>query len=182
MADKATFLETLSQILISHRVMSPERAEELKRVFQDSPHEEYDDFLIKEGLIDSNDLLQALSVYYKVPSFDVVDHFFRTFLLHEFDKDFLLRNAIIPLEVENQTHMIMVAAEPFRSGLESAVKGFVDFDVSYMVGIRTDIIDAIEEYYDKAVTEVQQDIDRKEEEREAQAAEREIFSDAEEVQ
>ncbi len=59
---------------------------------------------------------------------------FSTHLLREFPKDFLLRNAIIPVDVENHTLMLMVAAEPERSGLESSIRGFVDYDIMFYVG------------------------------------------------
>lgn len=174
MADKTKFVELLGDILVEHHVMSRDRAKDLMKAFGDSSIEEFDDFLLEEGLVEKDDLLATLSKYYQVPSFDTIDHFFETHLLREFPKDFLLRNAIIPLEIENHTLMLMIAAEPDRSGLESAIRGFVSYDIAFHVGLRRDIGDAIKEFYDKSVTEVPDDSDRRQEEREA----REVYENA----
>ncbi|HZW61843.1 MAG TPA: hypothetical protein VFF04_06480 [Candidatus Babeliales bacterium] len=179
MDDKAAFMQALSDILVEHRVMSREQARDLLKSFGDSTIEEFEDFLLDQGLVEKDDLLAALSKYYNVPSFDVADFFFERHFLREFPLDFLVRNEIIPVDTENNTHLIVVAAEPNRSGLESAIRGFVSYDVIFNVGIRQDIVDAAREYYDASVTEVNQDISIDEEHREAQEAEREIMTETE---
>ncbi len=70
-------------------------------------------FYLKKRLIDREDLLRALSVYFQSSAFDVIGYlFFDTQLLHMFSpKIFCLRNAIIPREVDEEI-MIMVASEP----------------------------------------------------------------------
>lgn len=180
MEDKAAFMRALSDILVAHKIMSREQARDLQKAFGDSTVEEFDDFLLEQGLVEKDHLLEALSKYYKVPSFDVSDQFFERHLLREFPLDFLVRNEIIPLDTENNTHLIVVAAEPNRSGLESAIRAFVSYDVIFNVGIRQDIVDAAREYYDSSVTEVQEDVSIDQEHREAQEAEREIMSETEE--
>lgn len=143
-------------------------------------------FFLEEGLVSVDDMLKALSKLYNVPSQDVVGpvydsegQFFETHLLREFPKEFLLRNAIIPVDVENQTTLTVIAADPSRPGLESAIRGFVSYDVIFFVGIRRDIIDAVEQYYDDAVTQVQQDVDINEEVRNEREAERTMIADDE---
>ncbi len=76
MANKETFVQTLSDILVEHKVMSRERAQDLQKAYGDSSIEEYDDFLLEEGLVSKDDLLAALSKYYGVPSYDVTPEFF----------------------------------------------------------------------------------------------------------
>jgi hypothetical protein len=181
MASTQSFVTILSDILVQHKIVTAGRARELQQAFGNSSLDEFDDFLLAEGLVEVDDLLQALSVYYKVPFYDVADQFFQTHLLHNFPLDFLVRNAIIPLEVENHTHLIMVASQPERPGLESEIRGFVDYDVIYFVGIRSDIIDAVRQYYDTALTEVDEDQDRNKEERETEALGRTLLTDTDEM-
>ena len=94
---------------------------------------------------------KALSHYYAVPAFDVVDSFFDTNLLRKYPEDFLVRNSVIPLQVD-ENMVNVVAAEPERSGLESAMMQYASYKVNFMVGINQDILDAIEQYYDYALT------------------------------
>lgn len=186
MADKGKFIQALSAVLVEHRIFSLTRTNELQKEFGDSSIDEFEDFLLQEGLVRADEMLKALSKLYKVPFRDVVGpvydsegHFFETHLLREFPKEFLLRNAIIPLDVENHTTLTVVAADPSRPGLESAIRGFVSYDVIFFVGIRRDIIDAVEQYYDDAVTQVPGDIDINEEVRNEREAERIMIGDDE---
>lgn len=161
MKKKETFAQELSDILIKHRVVTPEVSREIQSSYGRSSIDEFDDFLLEEGLVSKEDLLQALSAYYQVPAFDVAGKFFDRLLLQNFPKEFLIRNAVIPREEENEDMLMVVAADPQREGLESAMREFANADISFLVGIRQDIIDAITEYYDKADTEnerEQQDI------------------------
>ncbi len=167
--NKETFIKDLTDILVEKHILTSARAQDLQRAYATSAIEEYDEFLLEEGLVAPEDMLIALSHYYKVPSFDVSDYFFDTFYLHKFPKDFLVRNAVIPLEREENILMV-VAAEPERPGLASAMRNFVSYDIRFLVGIRLDIIDAVREFYDKAVTQVPEDEDVREEHLESQRA------------
>lgn len=166
---KETFIKDLSDILVQKQVLTSARAQDLQKAFSTSAIEEYDQFLLDEGLVSREDMLAALSHYYKVPSFDVGDYFFDTFYVRKFPKEFLVRNAVIPME-RDENILIVVAAEPERSGLASAMRDFVSYDIRFLVGIRLDIIDAVREYYDKSVTQVQEDEDVREEHLESQRA------------
>jgi type IV pilus assembly protein PilB len=153
MRNKETFAQELSDILIKQRIVSPEVARQIQESYGRSSIDEFDDFLLEEGLVAKEDVLKALSDYYKVPAIDVSGKFFDRLLLQNFPKEFLVRNVIIPLEEENEDMFMVVAADPARPGLEAAIREFANADVSFLVGIRQDIIDAIREYYDKADTE-----------------------------
>ncbi len=181
MASTKSFIDVLSQVLIHHNITTLEKTQEWQKTFATSSIDEFDSFLLDRGLVNADDMLAALSAYYHVPSYDVADHFFETHLLHEFPLDFLVRNAIIPLEIENHTHLVVVASEPEREGLESEIRNFVDYDVVYFVGIRRDIVDAVREYYDTALTEVEPDEDRNQEDREDRAARRTMLEDTDEI-
>ncbi|MFI5333530.1 MAG: hypothetical protein ACHQVS_05525, partial [Candidatus Babeliales bacterium] len=153
MRKKETFAQELSDILIKQRVVSAEVARQIQDSYGRSSIDEFDDFLLEEGLVAKEDILKALSDYYKVPAFDVGGKFFDRLLLQNFPKEFLIRNVVIPREEENEDMLMVVAADPQRPGLEAAMREFANTDISFLVGIRQDIIDAVNEYYEKADTE-----------------------------
>lgn len=144
---RETIVEDLSAILLKNKAVSEKEAHALQRVFKESSHDNFCDFLLGEGLVEETDLLRALSQYYKVPSFEVTGYFFEHFLLHRFPKEFMLVNGFIPLEVDEDS-LVVVASDPAIPGLESALREFVSYDIIFFVGLRRDIIDAVEEFYD----------------------------------
>ena len=164
MASTHTFVNGFVQTLVRMNVMQKEEALAADKAFHDAAKENFVDFLLEEGLVEREDILKALSQYYQVPSFDVVGYFFLHHLLHQFPKGVMLRNAFIPLQVD-ENMLIVIASEPDNADLLSVIGENVSYDVRIDVGIRLDITDAVEEYYDRAVTEVDQDIDLREERR-----------------
>lgn len=164
MKEPETFEAALSRILVKQEVISAEESKAIQKVFHDSKKEQFDEFLLDKGLVEENDLLEALSIYYEVPAVDVVGLFFDTFLLRKFPKGFLLRNGIIPLEVDENI-MVMVASEPNDSELLDKIGKHVSYNIRFYVGLRRDICDTAKEFYDKAYTEESQDKDLREERR-----------------
>ncbi len=146
------FSKAFLDILVEEKVISSDRVSEISRRFADSSVQEFDGFLLEEGLADVEQILNALEIYYHVPYFDAEGHFFERFLLRKFPKDVLLRHAVIPLATEGD-FMTVVAAYPEADGLESALRNYVSYDIEFLVGIRRHIVDAIEEYYDKSDVE-----------------------------
>ncbi|MEX0940453.1 MAG: hypothetical protein WDZ41_03775 [Candidatus Babeliales bacterium] len=165
-----TFVEGFSDILVKNNVIETDRAKAIKKLFYDSAKPSFVYFLLEEGLIDREDILNALSEYYRVPAFDVVGHFFDHHLVRKFPKDLLLRNAMIPLEVD-ENMLIVIASEPDNPDLLSIIGDNVSYDVRFMVGIEPDITDAVKEFYELAVTQVPEDVDIKEEYRDQDEAE-----------
>jgi hypothetical protein len=159
-----TYVEGLTDVLVKLGMLPIGERLPTEQAFKDSGLAVFDDFLLEEALIDREDLLRALSVYFKLPPFDVVGYFFDTQLLHMFPKDFLLRNAIIPREVDEEI-MIMVASEPDLPDLLSQIGEHVSYDIQFEVGLQTDICDAVKEFYDESVTQVALDEDAREERR-----------------
>lgn len=155
---EAGFLEVLVQL----KFITPEDATELLKRYDESDVDQFDEFLLSEGIVEQDHLLQALSGYYQVPSFDVVGYFFETHLLRMFPKDMLLRNEIIPMQVD-ENMMIVVAANPNNSELLFEIGENVSYDIRFYVGIARDICDAVKEYYDKADTEDVEDEDIRQE-------------------
>src|SRR5436190_24344524 len=106
-----SFEAGLLTILVKMRVIAAEDALSIEQSFHDSDVDQLDDFLLSEGIVDEENLLQALSEYYQVPAFDVVGYFFERQYVRMFPKDMLLQNVIIPLEVDENI-MVVVTSRP----------------------------------------------------------------------
>lgn len=156
------FIQKLTDIFTRQNVITPQEAAVMHKAFADADSDDFVEFLIDEGLMDTTRMLTALGVYYQVPSFDVEGYFFEHNVLHEFPKEFLLRYGIIPLE-RDENMMIVIASEPDDDELLPAIGNHVSYDIRFLVGIRRHICDAVKEFYDRAITEVQADEDRREE-------------------
>lgn len=159
---KETFEVGLLRILVELKTITAEDAIALIKSFHESDVDQFDDFLLSEGIIDEEKVLEALSKYYQVPSFDTVGYFFERHLVRMFPKDMLVRNEIIPLEVD-ENMMIVVASRPDNPDLLFEIGENVSYDIRFYVGIGRDIIDAAREFYDKSDTEDSQDQDIHEE-------------------
>lgn len=164
MASTHTFVSGFLDVLVRMNAMKKTEAQASDIAFHESAKENFVDFLIEEGLVDRDNILIALSQYYQVPYFDVVGHFFELHLLHQFPKDVMLRTGFIPLEVD-ENMLVVVASEPDNAELLNIIGEYVSYDVQIFVGIMLDITDAIKEYYEKSVTEVDEDLDLREERR-----------------
>lgn len=169
-----TFVEELASILHKQGAVSAGEATAMKKAFYDRSQDSFDNFLITEGLVTRPMLLNALSEYYNVPAFDVEGYFFEHYLLREFPEEFLVRNEIIPLERDEIT-LIMIANNPNDEDLLPEIGKIVSYDIQFMVGIGQDIIDAVEEFYDKAVTEVPEDEDLHKEREQTEEVEHLIY-------
>jgi MshEN domain len=176
MSRQETFVEKLVDIFIRNGIFKEDKAKAIKKIFYDRAKSSFVNFLLEEGLVSRGQILNALSEYYKVPAFDVVGYFFDYHQLHKFPKGVLLRNAMIPLEVD-ENMLIMIASEPDNEELLVKIGEYVSYDVRFMVGIALDITDAVSEFYDRAVTEVPPDIDIDQENRAQEAAENIILED-----
>lgn len=153
------FVQQFIEILVRQGALNDSDVQAIKESFARSTLIQFDAFLLDEGLVERSALLNALSQYYQVPAYDVLGEFFDHLLLQNFPKDFLLRNRVIPLEIDHD-ELIVVAAEPDTPGLEHALRKFTEQDIIFKVGLAQDISDAVKEFYDKAVTEdVLEDVD-----------------------
>lgn len=159
MLDRVAITKLLLELTRRH-VITEQMARDLEHQFNDAEQERFDDFLLQEGVVSKEDLLPALSQVYQVPSTDVEGYFFRTHLLQMFPEDFLIVNGIIPME-QDENILIVVASDPSNPELLPRIGEHVSYDIEFFVGIYTDIKDAIEEYYNRALTE---DVDHEGEE------------------
>ena len=148
------FLRVLAEL----KLITAEDAVKLLAAYHESDVDQFDEFLLSEGILETENLLEALSHYYQVPSFDIVGYFFERHLLHMFPKEMLVQHEIIPMQVD-ENMMIVVAAQPDNPDLLFEIGEYVSYDIRFYVGVARNICDAVEEYYDKADTEVDEDED-----------------------
>lgn len=179
MKHNETFVEAFTKILSKNNIIKPSEEQALKKSFAQSSQESFDDFLISEGLVSRKNILDALSRYYNIPSFDVQGYFFNHRILHEFPKEFLMRNRVIPIG-RDENMLFVVANNPADEELLPQFGSYVSYDIQFRVGIAQDILDAIEEYYDASPTEVPEDVDLRHERQEEEQAERMMLGDTEE--
>jgi hypothetical protein len=156
----STFVDCLCDIMLQKDMLKKDDIISLKKDFHESSIPLFEDFLMQEGLIEKEDLLQALSIFYKTQAVDVTGFFFDHHLVTMFPKDEMLRNMFIPYEhdIENDDVLTIVAANPHNADLAAIVGKYVSYDVIFFVGIANDIDDAIKEYFDKPLYEVEPDI------------------------
>jgi Type II secretion system (T2SS), protein E, N-terminal domain len=149
------FATELLMILVRKHLVNSQEVPKLIEIFNHSDQDSFEEFLIEEGLIEKNDLLDALAEYYQVPSFDVIGYFFDTALLRKFPKEFLLFNGIIPLEVD-ESILVIIASNPADPMLPVLIGTHVSYEVEFMIGLRVDINDAVKEFYESSPTHGQE--------------------------
>lgn len=162
-------VDALCTILEKHKVLKQADSDSLKKKFIDHNTKIFEDFLLEEGLVTKEQLLDALAELYDYPAIDVTGVFFDHHLVRMFPKDVMARNCFIPYERDGDV-LIIVTHNPNNADLPKIIGNFVSYDVTYMVGIPRHIFDAIQEYYDESLTEREMDITPLEqEEREKEA-------------
>jgi len=152
MKRKEEFVPGLCNVLVKNKLYSKEEAKELEKSFTESSQTQFDNFLLDEGLIDKEDLLKALSDYYQTPALDITGYFFQTFLLRKFPKFVMIQNLFIPLEID-QNFMSIVTANPANPDLYTIIGKYVSHDLSFYVSTTQDIINGIQEFYNKSMAE-----------------------------
>jgi len=145
-----SFVQRLTTSLLANQAITQKEADSLVTMFHDRAKGRVDNFLLDEGMVEREELLEALSDVYQVPYFDVHGYFFEHELLATFPKDVLINKGIIPLQVDEDI-LIVVASNPEDTELLEVIGNSVSYDIQFNVGIRKDIIEAIEEYYDQSV-------------------------------
>ncbi len=154
MKKEEVYVEALAAILVKYQVFPKKEEAAIIKAFKDSSIENFEEFLMEESLVDDINILRALGQYYQLPFYDVVGHLFDHHLLRMFPKSFLLQNALIPLDVESDTSMVMVASDPSNPDLLSDIGMYVSYDIVFNVGLKRHICDAVKEFYDESLTEI----------------------------
>lgn len=161
MAEK-TFAEKLTDILAQQGAITEDENKALEKVYKEADKGNFVHFLLDEGIVEETALLHALGTYYKVPAFDVVGYFFDHELLQKFPEEILITKAFIPLQ-KDENILVVVASKPDDSDLLLLIGDHVSYDIRFLVGIERDIVDMVRDFYEKSPTDVEVDIDSREE-------------------
>lgn len=158
-----SFVDALTKALVKRNVIEASEAQALRSSFEESDKARFDEFLLDEGLVDKDDLLPALAAIYQKPYFDAVGYFFDHQLVRVFPQEFLIRHAIIPIELD-ENMLIFVASDPSNPELLPLIGEYVSYDLHFRVGIRQDIINAIEEFHEQSPAQVNTEFDEDDDE------------------
>jgi len=150
MKQDISFVQRLTTALLTNQKITQKEADSLVATFHDRAKGRVDKFLLDEGMIEREDLLEALSIIYQVPYFDVSGYFFENELLDLFSRDTLILKGVIPLQVEKDI-LIVVASNPEDPELLEVLGNSVSYDIQFNVGLHQDIIESIEEYYESSI-------------------------------
>lgn len=150
------FVDALCDILLEQKKIELSDIKALKKDFAERDEPIFETFLLEENIINKEALLYALKEYYKVPAIDVVGYFFEHNLVKMFPKDVMLRNCFIPLahDEDDEDVLVVVAGRPDNEQLLPIIGQYVSYDIVFDVGIWSDIIDSVEEFFDEPVTDV----------------------------
>lgn len=154
---KEGFVEALCKIFEERGIISQKESKALRSNYRERSDIAFEDFLLEQGLIEREDILKAISTYYGVPWMDPIGYFFDHYLVIKFPKDFLLRNLIAPIEVIEDTILMVLANNPDDEELLPRIGNYVSYDIEFRVGLASEIVETIEEFYDKSLTDIELD-------------------------
>lgn len=146
------YAQELAAILYKQGTLRKTDATALARDFRDAGQAQVNNFLLEEDVIKRADLLRALEQYYGVPAIDVPGTQFNHDLVRMFPVRVLVKNTVIPLEMDENV-IVFVAARP-NDTLRKELRTYTDCHVEFAVGIAKDIVEAIELYHDETPEEV----------------------------
>lgn len=139
-------LEGLVAIFNRKGLMKQLDAAGLMKDFENHEAQYVEDFLLEEGLVDKDDLLDALEEYYDVPAVDVLGEIFDHDLVSMFPKDILLRNYCIPYYREENI-LFVITKDPSDDDLNALLREFVSYDIEFMVGLPRHIEMMVKDFY-----------------------------------
>lgn len=171
-----SLLDGLVRILSKKNILQSKDAVELQHEFENHEAQYVEDFLLEEGLVDKEQLLQALQEFYGVQSVDVLGAIFDHDLVTMFPKDVLLRNCCIPYYRDGNI-LFVITNDPQNDELDAILREYVSYDIEFFVGIPSHIDMMIKDFYQETLYDVDFDenIDRatEEDEEEREELERE---------
>lgn len=149
-------IDGITKVLVQLNYLTTEDAHALHEAFNKSDVERFEEFLLDEDVVNKEDLLKCLQIYYKLPAIDVVGILFEHDLIIKFPKEAMLNAGFIPYQRDGDIVQI-IAARPQDAELPEVISAFVSYESVFMVGIYRDICDAAKEFHDEALTIVEED-------------------------
>jgi len=154
---KKQFVDDIGIILTAKHLITPQDLVALHKSFKSRNDVSFEDFLLEEGIVEKSDLLAALEDYYGVPAIDLEGQFLDHYDVTLIPKSVMLQHLFIPYDRE-EDNLWIIAANPNDPHVREVLGKYVTHHISFMVGLPTDIIDAIEENYDESITPQPQEI------------------------
>ena len=134
--------EEAFNLLVKQNVLSQEQADEMNTAQVSG---DITTFLLQKGIA-KKALLEMLHVHYNTPSFDMQGVSFHAELLELFVREALERYCFIPLKKEGD-RLSVIAADPTNQAMKNEIEESGFKNVSYLVGLKKDIFNAIETFY-----------------------------------
>lgn len=149
-------VDGLLNIFVKRNVLEQDKAQSFVKLFHERGQQSFVEFILEQGFVSRDDLLNALSEYYKVPAFDALGYFFEHELVRKFPKESMLRYNYIPVELD-QNMLMVVTGNPDNEDLLDEIGNYVSYVPQLMVGLETDIADAVKEFYEESLTSFDMD-------------------------
>lgn len=146
MATDKKVIDGLLDILCDREVLKRDDTAELKKEYEKSDIERFEDYLIDEGIVEKDDLLKAMQEYYNTPAIDVMGVMFDHELLTNFPKDVLLRTCCIPY-YQDGNWLFVITDNPNNEELDEVLGEYVSNDFQFLVGIPRHIDMMIKDFY-----------------------------------
>lgn len=143
---KNRVIDDLILLLMNRGHLKIGDAEALKTDFANHEAQYFEDFLLEEGLIEKDVLLNILQEYYGVRAVDVLGEMFDHGLLTMFPKDVLLRNCCIPYYREGNI-LFVITNDPNNDERVEILHKFASYDIEFFVGIPRHIDMMIKDFY-----------------------------------
>ncbi|MBN2267353.1 MAG: hypothetical protein JW725_03365 [Candidatus Babeliaceae bacterium] len=146
MKQHETVVDGLVRILQEREIITEKDAQALKEDFKRREAPFFEDFLLEEGIVDKEVVLDALQEFYQVQAIDVLGEVFDHDLVKMFPKDVLLRNFALPYR-RDENVLFVITNNPRNEDLDMRLREFVSYDIEFLVGIPTHIDMTIKEFY-----------------------------------
>lgn len=157
-AEQQKIIDGLLTILVTDKHVTEADVPAIRKAFDHSDEDRFEEFLLADNVVTKQQLLPSLQKYYQLPALDVTGVLFDHALVVMFPKDVLLRNGFIPYLKDGDTLQV-IASRPHDDELLEIIGNFVSYDVVFLVGIYGDISVAVEDFYDEALTIIDEDED-----------------------
>lgn len=129
------FVTQLTEILAAHGAIESEDTAAIIEAFRghvDYAH--FEDFLLEEGIVNKDVLLEALGAYYGRPAIDVMGELCNNHYVQMFPESVLAQYNFVPLRRDGDV-MIFAAGDPTNDELERIVGEYVSYDPEFFPGI-----------------------------------------------
>lgn len=158
MAYEQKLIDGITAVLVAQGALAQTEVGAIHSAFSATDVERFEEFLIDEDIVTKQALLQALQTYYKLSAVDVVGMLLQHNLVITFPKEIMLQYGFVPYQLDGDI-LYVIAARPQDPVVDEQIGNYVSYDIVFLVGLYSDITDAVKEFYDEALTMIHEDED-----------------------